>query len=41
MTGVLVIPIEGEMSPHGAAEEGSGVARCLDHTIAPVDPSSS
>ena len=41
MTGVLVIPMEGAISPHGATEAGSGVARCLDHTTAPVAASSS
>ncbi len=40
MTGVLVMPIDGEMSPQGAAEEGSGVARWLDHTTAPLPASS-
>jgi hypothetical protein len=40
MTGVLVTPIEGEMSPHGATDEGSGAARCSDHTTAPVAASS-
>ena len=30
------MPTVGEMSPHGSDDEGTGVARCLDHTTAPV-----
>src|SRR5262249_20666360 len=37
ITGVLVIPVDGEMSPHGGSGEGSGVARCPDHATEPVD----
>ncbi len=37
-TGVLVIPTVGEMSPHGRSPDGTGVARCRDHMIAPVTP---
>ena len=35
-TGVPVIPTVGVMSPQGSDPDGTGVARCVDHTTAPV-----
>ncbi len=37
-TGVPVIPTVGEMSPQGSDDEGTGVARCDDQSIAPLVP---
>ena len=36
ITGVPVMPTVGLMSPHGSSEAGTGLARWVDHTTAPV-----
>jgi hypothetical protein len=36
MTGVPVMPTEGEMSPQGSMADGTGLATWVDQTTAPV-----